>query len=162
MPICFWLPLSKCTIKIVKYPILPLKKIIFNLPIRKLLQVLSLIGKVLLPIRGSLGGQHGFRKLLERRHNVDEVLDDAIHDGRVDALLELVELLGELTGNLLRLGRVTLAAGAQIGQLAGEVLDFVAELQDLGFLDARKAFGNLMCGNNGKRIKKSKWEQGFC
>lgn len=57
--------------------------------------------------------------MLEGGDDVDEVLDDAVDDGLVDAFFEFVEFLGELSGDLLGFGRVAFALGAELGEVAG-------------------------------------------
>lgn len=105
-------------------------------PGRKVLQRQGLVVEVLLAIGRALGRQHGLGELLQRRGDVDEVLDDARHHSLLDLVLELVELLRQLPSDLLGAGTVALAAGAQVAQLVGQAVDLVAELEDLGLVDA--------------------------
>lgn len=62
-------------------------------PVGELLQISSLVAEILIPIRHPFRRQHRLCKLLQGRHNVDEVLHHPIGYRRINPLLQLVQFL---------------------------------------------------------------------
>lgn len=108
------------------------------------LQIVRFLLEVLLSPGNALGHVDGVAELLQWRRDVHEIFDNTIDQSVLNLLFEFVKFCVQLSGDFLRFRCVAQPLCAKFRKLIGQIIDFIAQLQNLNFLVSRQAFSNFL------------------